>query len=94
MSDHYCCKTCGQRYDECTCPPVIGDNLKAPSLRDRMQRTVRPAKVEIATAQNNLLMQSTEGGWEVRLNGVLIVQATERARCTGVFDALRHALQL
>lgn len=20
MSDHYCCKTCGHRYDECTCP--------------------------------------------------------------------------
>lgn len=22
MSDHYCCKSCGQRYDKCKCPPL------------------------------------------------------------------------
>lgn len=23
MSDHYCCKGCGLRYDDCRCPPVV-----------------------------------------------------------------------
>lgn len=23
MSDHYCCKRCGLRYDECQCLPVV-----------------------------------------------------------------------
>lgn len=23
MSDHYCCKRCGLRYDDCTCKPLV-----------------------------------------------------------------------
>lgn len=23
MTDHYCCKRCGQRYDKCSCPPAL-----------------------------------------------------------------------
>lgn len=90
MSDHYCCKRCGQEYHRCACPPaVIGDNLKAPSV------TLRDSKrTEIATHEYNLLLSNMPGGWRVQLNGVLIFQATERARCVGVFDALRNALQL
>lgn len=31
MSDHYCCKRCGQRYDVCSCPPL-------PSMKDMEKR--------------------------------------------------------
>lgn len=31
MSDHYCCKRCGLRYDDCRCPPLtLADDSRMP----------------------------------------------------------------
>lgn len=39
MSDHYCCKRCGLRYDDCTCPPVAAprDAFDAPTANDQLE---------------------------------------------------------
>lgn len=50
MSDHYCCKTCHLRYDECRCPDEPQKTVREPqkTLRERMGAAQKPAKLKTA----------------------------------------------
>lgn len=53
---HYTCKTCGQRYDDCACPPKVGAGYPAdanpPTDRDRSHQLAKLV-LELADAVDN-----------------------------------------
>lgn len=73
MSDHYCCKRCGQRYDDCTCPPLgpTPDPLEHPLGRKVLAEDAagygappapRKTSPDIHRA-SSLLADLLDGGW-------------------------------
>lgn len=57
MSDHYCCKTCGQRYDCCTCTTIA-----APAKRKEPNRPA-PKPETADTLRTAALMLYFAGRW-------------------------------
>lgn len=53
MSDHYCCKNCGLRYDDCRCTTPTGRVARtAPNLQNLPLRTPEAKRVREAFAKH------------------------------------------
>jgi hypothetical protein len=80
MSDHYCCKRCGLRYDDCRCPPKTDSALHASN-----------GSYQLALVESGA-PRGERRWWHVTLNGVTIFESTARPKCLEVYEALRKAL--
>ncbi len=70
MSDHYCCKTCGQRYDSCKC------FAKMP--RSPYKKKPSSLAEQIAEAQKVVGMWPQEKLESVRLEGADLMKQKEQ----------------
>lgn len=58
MGDHYCCKTCHQRYDCCTCAK---EGIKAFSMSSMEQETIKLIEDKIKKAEKTIAVKADSG---------------------------------
>lgn len=68
MSDHYCCKRCGQRYDECDCSTRLTVQKPVYDLTDWFPGTTNPFytgwyQVKIRYDSDTTGMRYYHNGW-------------------------------